>query len=717
MPLVEIKNASYTYSQITTPALANINLQIEKGEYVSIIGTNGSGKSTLARIIANFIKPDAGTYYIEENVLPGIVFQTPKEQIIAGVVERDTAFGPQNLKMSKSEIELRTMECLSVTGLIDKYSSRTFELSLGQTQRLALSGILALFPDILILDEVTAMLDPSSRKEIIDLVKDWNRKGHTVVQVTHDKDEALNASRVVVLNKGEIVFDGATLSFKENINLVDEIFCDEKFYKDLQNEKSKLEIAAKKIDDENYETTLCAKNISFEYPELKVFTNISFSLRKGTLTSLTGPSGCGKSTLLECLAGLKSFSSGKLFSTERPVLSLQESEAALFEQFASDDVAFGARNKGVSGKKLLERVKKSMALADLPFETFAERQTFFMSGGEKRKLSLAGIIALNSDIMLFDEPTAGLDPESRKAVITTLRNLAKEGKTVLFTTHRMEEAQSADEQISWEELTSNEIKNDSFENNNQEKLKEQAHLENSEMISSLQKVSNSFMAPPVIKKSLVSIMPPVLKYILFLTLFISSLAVRPLYLCAIMLALCVAYNLISKYSIKNTLFAFVKLFPWLLLFALFQFLFFPASEGENLLVQWGIFTISNSKIKLVVCMILRTASAVFSIGTFIHTTSEREILDGLDSLLKPLSIIKIPVRYAVLVVGIIFRFIPLLIEEACNIIKTQLVRGGLGKVKGLKKIKKLLPLFVPLMIQTFRKAEIFADALSARYFK
>ena len=101
MPLVEIKNASYTYSQITTPALANINLQIEKGEYVSIIGTNGSGKSTLARIIANFIKPDTGTYYIEENVLPGIVFQTPKEQIIAGVVERDTAFGPQNLKMSK----------------------------------------------------------------------------------------------------------------------------------------------------------------------------------------------------------------------------------------------------------------------------------------------------------------------------------------------------------------------------------------------------------------------------------------------------------------------------------------------------------------------------------------------------------------------------------------------------------------------------------------
>ena len=108
---------------------------------------------------------------------------------------------------------------------------------------------------------------------------------------------------------------------------------------------------------------------------------------------------------------------------------------------------------------------------------------------------------------------------------------------------------------------------------------------------------------------------------------------------------------------------------------------------------------------------------LLKIGTFIHTTSEREILDGLDSLLKPLSIIKIPVRYAVLVVGIIFRFIPLLIEEACNIIKTQLVRGGLGKVKGLKKIKKLLPLFVPLMIQTFRKAEIFADALSARYFK
>jgi energy-coupling factor transport system ATP-binding protein len=104
-------------------------------------------------------------------------------------------------------------------------------------------------------------------------------------------------------------------------------------------------------------------------------------------------------------------------------------------------------------------------------------------------------------------------------------------------------------------------------------------------------------------------------------------------------------------------------------------------------------------------------------GTFLFTTGEREIMDGISMLLYPLSLVKIPVRYAVLVVGIIFRFLPLLLDEMCGIVKTQMVRGSFGKAKGLSKIKKLLPLFVPLMLQTFRKAEQLSDALTARYFK
>ena len=216
MSLLQISNASYSYPQAKRTALNGINLSVEAGDYIALLGSNGSGKSTLARMMAGFFKPDSGTVKLDRDVLPGIVFQNPKEQVVAGIVERDTAFGPQNLRLSKSEIELRTIECLSVIGLADRASSRTFELSLGQTQRVAFSGILALFPDLLILDEVTAMLDPGARDEIIQFVNQWNLRGHAIIHVTHDEDEALQAKRVVVLDKGNIIFNGSSQEFRSN---------------------------------------------------------------------------------------------------------------------------------------------------------------------------------------------------------------------------------------------------------------------------------------------------------------------------------------------------------------------------------------------------------------------------------------------------------------------------------------------------------------------
>src|SRR5574344_799673 len=724
MSLLSVANVNFTYPQSEKKALSNVSVTVERGEYVALVGTNGSGKSTLARLIAGFIKPDQPTashevppqVTLEAGVLPGIVFQQPKEQIVAGVVSRDTAFGPQNLSMTKSEIELRTMECLSVTGLLDKADSRTFELSLGQTQRRAFSGILALFPDMLILDEVTAMLDPSSREEILSLVDEWHRKGHTIVYVTHDKDEVFRAERVIMLDGGSIVFDGKTSAFKRKQSLVTSLFGEAGWYK--ENKSVVKKSAAKGTFTR--EATLEVTDLSFKYNDFVVFTHLHFSLHKGSITALTGPSGCGKSTLLECLAGLTEPYTGTVTSTTRPVLALQESEAALFESFAADDVAFGPRNFGVTGKKLVERVKQSMNIVGLPYEQYGERQTFALSGGEKRKLSLAGLIALDSDILLFDEPTAGLDPLSRQTVMATLKQLAQEGKTILFSTHRREEADFADEEIAWTSLTcgENSVGSEmSVDSKKSAGMQIQMPIQNYTMISSLRRVINSFMAPPVIPRSIIKILPAVVKYILFLALFSSSLAVRQLWLCAVMCAVCIVYSLVARYSIKKILVALAKLSPWLLLFAFCQLLFFPAQKGETLFVEWGLLTISKSKIILVLLMILRTISAIACIGTFIFTTSEREILDGLGDLLKPLSLIKIPVRYVVLVVGILFRFIPILLDETADILKTQLIRGGLGKARGFRKVKVLLPLFVPLMIQTLRKAEAFADALTARYFK
>lgn len=704
MELLKITSAEFSYPQSKRKTLSNINFSITGGEYVAVVGTNGSGKSTFARLAAGFIVPDSGKVELDNDVLPGIVFQQPKEQIVAGIVSRDTAFGPQNLSMSKSEIELRTMECLSVTGLLDKSSSRTFELSLGQTQRLALSGIFALFPDLLILDEVTAMLDPSAREEILSLLDSWNRRLHAIIHITHDKDEVLRAKRVVALDEGAIVFDGTVADFFKT-DAAKKIFPDDSGLSAV----SKKSIPLTDTDG----ISLTVENLSFNYEDTKVFNNISFSLKKGTVNAITGPSGCGKSTLLETLAGLHSPQSGKIFAEQRPVLALQESEAALFETFAADDVAFGPRNKGLSGKKLVGTVRSSMEKAGLPFDEYKDRQTFTLSGGEKRRLSLAGIIAMDSSIILFDEPTAGLDPQSRNKVLQTMRELALEGKTILFSTHRMEEAKFADCQIKWETLTAPA----STVEQNDSPLPEQMPLPNSNMISSLQKTSTSFMSPSHVPSSLISRLPAVLKYILFLAVFAATLAVRPFAVTGIMLGLCVVYSLCAKAPVSKPLKAFVKLFPWLLVFALFQFWFFPAQQGEQLLFKAGMFTVSRSKILLVLSMFMRTFGCIFAISTFIFSTTEREILDGLDVLLKPLALIKIPVRYFVLMVGIMFRFIPLLLDEACGILKVQLVRGGLGKAKGFGKAKVLLPLFVPMMLQTFRKAEALADALAARYFR
>ncbi len=422
--LVEITDATYSYPQTSVEALKGINLSISDGEYVAILGCNGSGKSTLARMLSGFFPPDSGTAVTREGVLPGIVFQQPKEQIVAGVVERDTAFGPQNLDMDKSEIELRTMECLSVVSLADKALSRTFELSLGQTQRLAFSGILALFPDLLILDEVTAMLDPSSRTEILQLIDQWNRKGHTVVHITHDRDEAMKARRIVVMEKGRIIFDGPRLDFFSRADLQEKLFGDESVLYE-ENETG-----------EDGEITLRAKSISFSYPEQAIFKNISFDLHRGTLTALTGPSGCGKSTLFECLAGLRKCD-GDIYAKERPVLSLQESEAALFETYAADDVAFGPKKRGVKGEALVKRVQEAMELCGLPYDDFSDRGTFHLSGGEKRKLSLAGTVALGSEIVIFDEPTSALDPEMVGEVLDVMKELAKSGMTMSCVTHEM----------------------------------------------------------------------------------------------------------------------------------------------------------------------------------------------------------------------------------------------------------------------------------------
>ena len=712
---VSVKQLCFSYENAPEPAVQDVSFELDSGSYTVIAGVNGSGKSTTARIIAGLLQPSAGTVEIADGLRTGFVFQSPKDQLICGVVARDTAFGPQCQSLPDSEIELRTIESLKSTGILDYAMHKSMFLSLGQTQKAALSGILAINPDILILDESVSMLDPKSREEIFTFLDMLHKKKRTILHITHDSDAISRAKDIIVMNGGKIIWKGTTGSF----------FADKTgsvyrsvFGTPLENRSC---FQNKTQNRPAQEILLKAENISFSYGTHAVLKNISFSLKRGTLTALTGASGSGKTTLLEILAGLKKHDSGTVRSAGKPLLCQQNSDAALFEVFAADDVAFGPRNSGIKGKELLECVKTAMNRVNLPFEEFASKQTNCLSGGQKRRLSVAGIIAMKGDILLFDEPSAGLDGAAKYTVMHLLRSLAESGKTVLFTTHHYDEAQFADTSITLEKagLIAPDFSPE-----------EENKADGQKTVLTEQKPSAGIFSPEYFSKMLDSLsenqaeqkrlqkLPAVIKYILFIALFAVSVAVQPVSLCAALLPVTILYALCSCCPAKKLFRSLIKILPFLLFFCILQMIFAPASANDTVFLPYKYFFVTAGKLWQCLKIILHTECALCCICAFSSSATENDILKGFSDLLAPLRLLKLPVKYPVILMEIIFRFIPLLLDEAISIIKIQLVRGGLKDEKGFfGKIRAIIPLIVPLIIQTVRRAEILADAMTVRGFK
>ena len=183
MNVIEVRNVFFKYQNASNPAVNNVSFDVKEGSYSVLAGLNGSGKSTLSKIIAGLIKQEKGEINFPSNSKIGIIFQSPKDQIICGTVSRDTAFGPQNLGLSSAEIEMRTIESLNSTSMLSFAQHPSMSLSLGQTQKVAFSGIIALHPDILILDESVSMLDPVSREEVFAFLDQWHEKGKTILGI------------------------------------------------------------------------------------------------------------------------------------------------------------------------------------------------------------------------------------------------------------------------------------------------------------------------------------------------------------------------------------------------------------------------------------------------------------------------------------------------------------------------------------------------------
>ena len=238
--IISVEHLAYTYPGVEdTPGVAvfeDMNLTVDEGSFVAILGTNGCGKSTLAKHFNSILLPTGGKVYVcgidtsnEERIMTvrrnvGMVFQNPDNQIVANVVEEDVAFGPENLGVSSPEIRRRVDQALKQVEMYEYREHAPHLLSGGQKQRVAIAGVIAMEPKCIVLDEPTAMLDPRGRREVIETIGRLNReKGITVVLITHHMDEAAKAQRVVVLDKGKVAADGTPQEVFSKVELLHSI--------------------------------------------------------------------------------------------------------------------------------------------------------------------------------------------------------------------------------------------------------------------------------------------------------------------------------------------------------------------------------------------------------------------------------------------------------------------------------------------------------------
>jgi energy-coupling factor transport system ATP-binding protein len=498
---IEVQNVSYAYPAPggeSIPALKGISLRIEAGEYVALIGANGSGKSTLARHLNALLLPDAGGVRVagldtrERSHHPtihrtvGMVFQRPEDQLVATVVEEDVAFGPENMGVPSEEIRVRVRAALEAVDLWEERHRPPHMLSAGQMQRVALAGVLAMHPRCIVFDEATAMLDPAGRRAVQRMMARLHAEGLTVIAITHFMEEAALAERVIALADGQVALDGPP----------EAIFSDAAALRRLDLEPPPAALLARKVrahvpalpreildvpalvdaldalpHAETPPTFLAPPPAPAEQPLIEVhdlghvymrgtplarrsLEEVELSVVPGGGHGLLGPTGSGKSTLMQHLNGLLRPQEGRVRVGEHDLadpqtdvqavrrmvgLVFQLPEVQIFEQYVGDEIAFGPRLMGLEGEALRERVRWAMALVGLGFEAYKDRPTFALSGGERRKVALASTLALRPRVLLLDEPTAGLDPASRRELLGHLAEFRALGMTLLLASHQMED--------------------------------------------------------------------------------------------------------------------------------------------------------------------------------------------------------------------------------------------------------------------------------------
>ncbi len=515
--------------------LDGINLQINEGEFVAILGRNGSGKSTFAKQLNAILRPSDGRVLVDgldsnddDNKYKirrkaGMVFQNPDNQMVASVVCEDVAFGPENLGLEPDEIKDKVDNALKSVRMWNQSDVATGRLSGGQKQRVAIAGVLAMKPDYIILDEPTAMLDPEGRKEVIDTVLRLNKeKNMTVVLITHNIEEAINADRVVVLENGRVCADdtpdrifmdkeliyknGITVPFEYRVwreisggrkatvknieQLADKIAELAGDRADITGDRMehagcrteldghRVQAVAEHDSDDKCtgtpnisvddESMLVLKDVSYVYNpntayEKTAVRDISVAFKRGEFVGIAGHTGSGKSTLIQLFNGLLSPTNGCVMYEGKDIYSKETSkkyvrskigmvfqypEHQMVKDTVYEDVTFGPGNLNLDKAECEKRAKTSLSMVGIPEEMW-DKSPLQLSGGQKRRVAIAGVLAMKPDFIILDEPAAGLDAEGKCEIFDWLRKTCEDDNIgIILVSHSMEDiAEYADRMI------------------------------------------------------------------------------------------------------------------------------------------------------------------------------------------------------------------------------------------------------------------------------
>lgn len=488
---IEFQNVTFSYAGSDEPAIKNINLSIEPGEIVLITGPAGSGKTTLCSCINGLI-PHYHEGQLSGNVLigpyntqkarvgglaslVGMVFQDPESQLVTNSVLDEVAFGPENLGVSRDEINQRIQAALEATRLIGYEEREPHNLSGGEQQACVIAATYAMHPEIYVMDEPLANLDPAGRAYILNLVVQVARqRGKTLIIVEHALEETLPlVERIIVMEKGQIVRDGPTqevlaqgdiphvlkrpdiLRLAEAFKLEDLALTPAQFNQALRRKYILKSVPSLPYQNGHHlqsETVIEFKNVSFTYTgEKEALKNVSLKIKAGEMVAIMGRNGSGKTTLVRHVIGLHQPSKGQVLVngkdiTTTPTHVLAKDVGFCFQnpnhQIVSftvkEEMLFGLKSHNVDPAEFDKRIRESLEIVDLSDKIDSE--VFDLGKGQKQRLALASVLTLKPKILIIDEPTTGQDPEMIDEIFAIIKRLNDMGTTILLITHRVDYA-------------------------------------------------------------------------------------------------------------------------------------------------------------------------------------------------------------------------------------------------------------------------------------